>query len=134
MLPIPKWFGLFALAYGITALMAARKLWRMEKTGVLWTRGWAAVVAMMLIVMIPLFSKQRLGRHWRNAWLHHHDGGVALAFGPVRIEQAGESRLTCHVGSEAGIGGTETRGSTICEVCFAPGRRRSCESGYNRRG
>jgi hypothetical protein len=59
--PIPKWFGFFALAYGITAFVATYKLWQMDKSGVVWFRSWAAVVILMSIAMIPIFSDLALG-------------------------------------------------------------------------
>lgn len=61
MLPIPKWFTLFALAYGVTAFMATLKLWRMDKSGVAWIRGWAAIVILTSFAMIPIFSDFALG-------------------------------------------------------------------------
>jgi hypothetical protein len=61
MLPIPKWFGLFALAYGVTAFAATYKLWRMDRSGVAWMRSWASVVILMSFAMIPIFSDLALG-------------------------------------------------------------------------
>jgi hypothetical protein len=58
---IPKWFGFFALAYGITAFVATYKLWQMDKSGVAWLRIWAAVVILTSIAMIPIFSNLVLG-------------------------------------------------------------------------
>ncbi len=59
--PIPKWFGFFALAYGITAFIATQKLWKMDSSGVVWFRRWAAVVILTSIAMIPIFSHLALG-------------------------------------------------------------------------
>ena len=61
MLPIPKWFSLFALAYGVTAFVSTLKLWRMDDAGVLWVRSWAVVVILMSFAMIPIFSDLALG-------------------------------------------------------------------------
>ena len=61
MVPIPKWFGLFALAYGVAAFVATIKLWRMDATGIVWLRSWAAVVILMSFTMIPIFSDLALG-------------------------------------------------------------------------
>ena len=60
-MPIPKWFGFFALAYGITAFVAMYKLWRMDKSGVVWLRSWAVVVILTSIAMIPIFLNFPLG-------------------------------------------------------------------------
>ncbi len=59
--PIPRWFSFFALSYGITALVTTFKLWRMERTGVIWFRIWAAVVVATSIAMIPIFLDLALG-------------------------------------------------------------------------
>lgn len=56
MVPIPKWFGLFALAYGIAAFVATIKLWRMDDVGIVWLRSWSAVVILMSLAMIPIFA------------------------------------------------------------------------------
>lgn len=59
--PIPTWFGLFALAYGVTASGATYRLWQMNRTGVTWFRSWATVVILMSFAMIPIFSDLALG-------------------------------------------------------------------------
>ena len=59
--PIPKWFALFALAYGVTASGATYLLWQMDRRGVSWFRSWAAVVILMSFAMIPIFSDLALG-------------------------------------------------------------------------
>ena len=55
MLPFPNWFGFLALAYGITASVAAYKLWRMDGSGIAWFRRWAIVVVVMTAASIPIF-------------------------------------------------------------------------------
>ena len=59
--PLPRWFGLFAIAYGVTAAVSVFKLWKMETSGHQWLRAWMAVCVVMLIAMMPIFVNIALG-------------------------------------------------------------------------
>lgn len=61
LIPIPRWLGVFALAYAITAVISTFKLWKMDKSGLLWLRSWMAVCFLMIFAMIPTFADIALG-------------------------------------------------------------------------
>lgn len=43
------WLSLFALAYGVSALLAARDLWRLSPAAVVSYRAWAATVLLLMV-------------------------------------------------------------------------------------
>jgi uncharacterized membrane protein HdeD (DUF308 family) len=61
MLPIPKWFGFFALAYGITASVTTYRLWRMDQSGIAWMRSWAVVVVLTGLATVWIFYELGMG-------------------------------------------------------------------------
>ncbi len=59
--PMPRWFGLFAIAYGVTAAVSVFKLWKMDTAGHQWLRAWMAVCVVLLLAMMPIFVNFALG-------------------------------------------------------------------------
>ena len=49
----PNYLGVFAVAYGISALMACVGLWRMKRWGLNWLRAWMLVCLCMIVAMAP---------------------------------------------------------------------------------
>ncbi len=59
--PLPRWLGLFALAYGVTAAGSMAQLWQMKQAGRRWLRAWMIICVAMLFAMLPVFYGQILG-------------------------------------------------------------------------
>lgn len=53
---LPRWVGLFALAYGITAGVAAYKYWHMCPSARRWLGAWAAVIISM-VAAISIYAE-----------------------------------------------------------------------------
>ncbi len=58
---MPIYLGLFAVAYAITAFLAAVNLWRMKEWGVYVLRGWMIVCLAMFMTMLPTLGHIALG-------------------------------------------------------------------------
>ena len=59
---LPVYLGVFAVAYGVSALVACIGLWRMKRWGMYWLRAWMVICLGMFAAMIPSLHQIAFGR------------------------------------------------------------------------